>query len=221
MRSTKVSRTNVNPARMFSAGLTPTFRSSIPTGSPVSYRTYTSHSLEDALSDSEPARNLTLNRSVFWRKNRQKLAWKYHISWRLWTATYGASPTSYSCAFRTFGLRSTIPDHRRLAIALQLVKRWSGIWPITWLIIDQEIDHKNRKSSSWKSRNSEFKNVISSKTALRKPLGSQRRPKVKSWKPGFRPPRIQDPAASKSLYCGSRRTGPPYQQPQNTVRLGL
>ena len=86
---------------------------------------------------------------------------------------------------------------------------------------DHNNDHKNRNFDFWKSRNSESKNVISSKNALRKPLGSPRRTLANSWNTGFRPPGIQDSAISKTLYCGFHWNGPPYQQPQNTVSFGL
>ena len=208
VRHAHLSRTNVNPARMFNAGLTPTFHILL---------------LRDRQSRINPAwrrgillQNLLQSRPIFQRKNSQKLIIKFSFYDDVDKRPMHSlrSPTWRFSPFRYQDSTCRSPQTRdSSAIGEKSIRNR----PIN----DQENDPKNRNSSSWKTLKVNSKNVISSKNCSTKPLGSPSRTWSISWNPGFGPPRIQDSAVSKSRYCGFLWNNRLYQQPQNTVELGL
>ena len=149
MRHAPFSRTNVNPARMFRTGLTPTF---------------TSFLLRDRQSRIDPAWS-----KLFWLQNllqslpffREKTVKNYHkinefhdvvhtrpmtsLRWRTWLFSPFLSQDSTTWSQQTSD--SSLID-----------KKWSRIWPLNDQLSDHEYDHKNRNSSSTETLKVEIEN---------------------------------------------------------------
>ena len=132
MRHALFSRTNVNPARMFSDGLTPTIHPSY---------------LRDRQSRTDTAwskRILLQNLSEIWPVFEEKTVKNYHKINHFTTTSDTRPMTSLRHSFWRFSpfwTQESYSCFSKTSDSSLIEEKWSGNRSITWSYFDQEIDH--------------------------------------------------------------------------------